>query len=206
MHEVKIKTFAMGKYEVTFEEYDRFVIATGQRLPEDQSWGRESHPVINVSWEDAKAYAQWLSQQTGKQYRLPTESEWEYAARSGGKDEVWAGTSREEELMRYAVYIDNSGNRTAPVGEKEPNGIELYNMSGNVFEWVEDCVHENYENAPGHGSAWLQADKGDCDRRVARSYSWNNSSVYLRASARGWMLADNRYSFVGFRLAQDLEP
>src|SRR5262249_18280775 len=105
VHTVQInRPFAMGRYEVTFEEYDRFASATGFELPDDTGWGRGQRPVINVSWSDAVEYAKWLSAQTSKHYRLPTEAEWEFAARSGGKKERWAGTSREEELVEYAWY------------------------------------------------------------------------------------------------------
>ena len=137
IREVRVKSFAMGKFEVTFEEYDRFALATGRRVPEDQGWGRGRQPVINVSWQDAKAYADWLSIQTKQRYRLPTESEWEYAARIEGKDDLWAGTSDEDQLKNYAVYNANSQNRTAPVGtdpERKPNDRGLFDMSGNVFE------------------------------------------------------------------------
>ena len=105
VRQVTIKPFAMGKYEVTFQEYDWYVELTGGGSPHDQAWGRGKRPVINVSWNDAVTYAKWLSQATGKRYRLPTESEWEYAARSGGKDETWAGTSDEEQLHDYAVEL-----------------------------------------------------------------------------------------------------
>src|SRR5262245_24700801 len=105
VHSVQInRPFAMACCEVTFEEYDRFASATGFELPHDRGWGRGQRPVINISWSDAVEYAKWLSAQTGKRYRLPTEAEWEYAARSGGKEETWAGTSREEELGEYAWY------------------------------------------------------------------------------------------------------
>jgi formylglycine-generating enzyme required for sulfatase activity len=108
LHEVSIRSFAIGICEVTFEEYDQFAKATGRKPPDDQGWGRGRQPVINVSWEDSVEYARWLSGQTGKRYRLPTEAEWEYAARSGGKDEVWAGTSTEAVLSEYAWYEVNS--------------------------------------------------------------------------------------------------
>lgn len=208
VRKVTITQFAMGKYEVTFEEYKRFAIATKRLpLPHDEGWGRGRRPVINVSWDDAKAYAEWLSQATGKRYRLPTESEWEYAARSIAKkkDNIWAGTSEEKELSQYAVYAANSQNRTAPVGEHEgrkPNALGLYDMSGNVWEWVEDCWHEDYKGAPADGSAWLEADGGDCGRRVLRGGSWFNDPGNLRAAYRFGDQAVNRDGDIGFRLVQ----
>jgi formylglycine-generating enzyme required for sulfatase activity len=201
VHEVTIKSFALGKFEVTFEEYDRYAIAMGRSLPVDQGWGRGRQPVIYVSWQDAKDYADWLSQQTGKRYRLPTESEWEYAARSGGTDQTWAGTSDEQKLGDYAVYLTD---RTAPVGTKKSNDLGLYDMSGNVWEWVEDCWHGEYKGAPTDGSAWLEAGGGDCGKRVIRGGSWYNFPVYLRTSNRYWNLAGDRLSFLGFRLVQDI--
>ena len=204
VRKVTIKPFTMGKYEVTFEEYDRFAIATGRPLPGDQDWGRGSRPVIDVSWENAVAYAKWLSKLTNKRYRLPTESEWEYAARSGGKDEIWAGTSDRERLTEYAVYGDKSLDRMGTVGGRKPNGLELYDMSGNVWELVEDCWHENYKSAPTDGSAWLKTDGGDCDKRVIRGGSWDSDAGFLRASNRSWSYAPYRNFFLGFRLAQDI--
>lgn len=133
-HPVTIKAFKLGKYEVTFDEYDRYAIAKGMRLPEDQGWGRGRRPVINVSWDDGKAYAEWLSCETGQRYRLPSESEWEYAARSGAKQEMWAGTSEISQLGGYANFLENSGNRTAEVGGKTPNSFGLHDLSGNVWE------------------------------------------------------------------------
>jgi|GEM_PF-1406787 len=180
---VTIKPFAMGKYEVTFEEYDRYVDLTGSKRPGDQEWGRGRRPVINVSWDDAKAYAKWLTEATGKHYRLPTESEWEYAARSiaKNKDDIWAGTSEKAQLKEYAVY---EAGRTEPVGSKKPNDLGLYDMSGNVWEWVEDCWHDNYKGAPTDGSAWLEACGGECGRRVIRGGAWNDEPEILRASDR----------------------
>jgi formylglycine-generating enzyme required for sulfatase activity len=207
VHKVRVKSFAMGKFEVTFDEYDRFALATGRDLPGDQRWGRGRQPVINVSWQDANAYADWLSIQTKRRYRLPTESEWEYAARSEGKDDLWAGTSDEKRLADYAVYAANSQNRTASVGKdpgRQPNAIGLYDMSGNVYEWVEDCVHENYNEAPTDGSAWLEANAGNCKERVHRGGSLVNDPVSLRVSSRNWHVAVLRYYTIGFRLAQDI--
>ena len=207
VREVRVKAFAIGKFEVSFEEYDRFAIATGRELPNSQGWGRGKQPVINVSWQEARDYADWLSRQTGQRYRLPTESEWEYAARSGGQDDIWAGTSDEEQLEMYAVYAANSQNRTASVGAnygRKPNAIELYDMSGNVFEWVEDCAHNNYDGAPKNGSAWLEANGGLCQGRELRGGSWLNGPGYLRVSARYGTGAGIRNGTIGFRLAQDI--
>lgn len=207
VHTVVVKAFAMGQFEVTFDEYDRFALRTGRLLPGDQGWGRGRRPVINVSWQDAKDYAAWLSQNTGKRYRLPTESEWEYAARSEGKDDLWAGTSDKEELRLYAVYGGYSG--TALVGHdqvRRPNAIGLYDMSGNVLEWVEDCLHDNYNQAPADGTAWLEAGRGDCQDRVNRGGAWAaNRPETLRVSRRFGNLAGTRSDGLGFRLAQDLE-
>jgi formylglycine-generating enzyme required for sulfatase activity/energy-coupling factor transporter ATP-binding protein EcfA2 len=204
MHPVTIKPFAMGKYEVTFDEYDAFAITTGRRLPQDQGWGRERRPAINVSWEDAKAYAQWLSQKTGTRYRLPSEAEWEYAARSGAKQEAWAGTSKNSDLDHYAVSFQNSGNRTAEVGTKQANAFGLHDLSGNVWEWVEDCSHGTYARAPSDGSGWLEADGGDCNQRVIRGGSWSGTPGGLRASGRNGGPAGDRGSSLGFRLVQDI--
>ena len=198
---VTVKPFAIGTCEVTFEDYDQFAQATKRTLPADLGWGRGRRPVINVSWDDAKAYAAWLSQQTGKAYRLPTEAEWEYAARSGGKPDVWAGTSDAKQLPDYAVY---NTNRTEPVGGKKPNGLGLNDMSGNVWEWVEDCWHDNYEGAPTDGSAWEDTSKGDCGQRVLRGGSWFTDPVDLRASFRFRVNPDTRNILLGFRLVQDM--
>jgi len=201
VHQVTIASFKLGKYEVTFEEYDVFVKATNRAVPGD-THGRGKRPVKNVSWGDAGAYAKWLSKQTGQPFRLPTESEWEYAARSGGKEDEWAGTSNEKELGDFAWYTENSDEQAQEVGKKKANGLGLHDMSGNVWEWVEDCWHKNYQGAPEDGSAWLEAGGGNCGLRRVRGGAWNNSPGNLRASFRNWNTAVNRYDFLGFRLAQ----
>ena len=197
----------MGKHEVTFEEYDRFAIDTDRKLPEDQGWGRGQRPVINVSWEDAKAYAAngcqtRLATATG----LPTESEWEYAARSGDKQEPWAGTSDEGQLDQYAVYISNSENRTTVVGSKQANSFGVKDLSGNVWEWVEDCAHGSYHNAPTDGSAWLEANRGDCSKRIIRGGAWGLNADFLRSSRRNKVALGDRGTNVGFRLVQTGSP
>ena len=199
VHDVTVASFAMGLCEVMFTEYYVFVKATGRRIPGDQDWGRGQRPVISVSWQDARDYAAWLSEQTGKSYRLPTEAEWEYAARSGAKQETWAGTSKESELGNYAVY---KAAKTTEVGSKQPNAFGLYDLSGNALEWVEDCWHENYKDAPDDGSAWLESGSGDCGLRVVRGGSWSHNPDNLRSSFRNWNPTDFRYSCLGLRLAQ----
>lgn len=204
VHEVRLPwEFAMGQYEVTFAEYDTFAQATGRKLPPDEGWGRGQRPVINVSWMDAKAYAQWLSDQMEKRYRLPTEAEWEYVARSGGKQQTWAGTSEESQLGNYAVYSKNS-DKTAEVGSKQANDFKLKDMSGNVYEWVQDCWHENYQGAPKDGSAWLEADGGDCAVRVVRGGSWFRNPGDLQSFHRGGGSPGYWNLNIGFRLAQDI--
>ena len=174
---------------------------TGGQLPYDRSWGREKRPVINVSWDDAVAYAKWLSQATGKRYRLPTESEWEYAARSRGKDEILAGTSDEKELADFAVF---GTLQTALVGGKKPNALGLHDMRGNVWEWVEDCWHSDYYEAPTDGSAWLKAKLGNCGQRVIRGGSWNDYPGNLRVPLRSQDPTNHRSTNLGFRLVQDI--
>jgi formylglycine-generating enzyme required for sulfatase activity len=222
------KPFAIGKYEVTFEAYDKFAYATGRRPPSDSGFGGGKRPVINVSWDEAVKYAEWLSGETGKKYRLPTEAEWEYAARAGtvtrrywGDDvdfrqackyaNVFDRGSEKELKARYNITWDSFACEdgyatTAPVGSFKPNARGLYDMLGNVFEWVQDCWHESYdEKAPRDGSAWLEGDGGKCGLRVIRGGSWYVKPGSVRASNRFRDDAGNRFSCVGFRLAQDIE-
>jgi len=198
------KAFLIGRNEVTFEQYDQFAEATRRELPKDEGWGRGKRPVINVHWMDAFAYTQWLSAQTGKRYRLPTEAEWEYVARSRGLRQRWAGTSEESALRNYAWYHVNSNRRTQLVGTTlYANGLGVHDMSGNVWEWVEDCWHRDYKGAPENGSAWLETDDGDCGLRVVRGGSWLDNANDLRSSNRDGVSVGNRTGDVGFRLVQD---
>lgn len=205
VHEVTVKRFAIGRFEVTFEEYNRFFIATGRSVPQDYVLGHGTWPVTNVTWQEAKHYAAWLSEQTGRRYRLPTESEWEYAARSGRKDDIWAGTSDANKLPFIASYRATSHNGPRPA-DFSP-GPRLHDMSGNVSEWVEDCWHDNYQNAPSDGSAWLDAGGGNCNLRVHRGGSWTDPLMSLRVSFRDKSAtgSNGAGSVIGFRLALDIE-
>lgn len=204
VHEVEVASFALSKYEVTFEEYDRFATTTGRRLPSDRGWGRAGRPLINVSWHDAVAYAAWLSSETGRGYRLPSESEWEYSARAGTTTQYGWGQdigSNRANCANCGSRWDNE--RTAPVGTFEANAWGLHDMHGNVSEWVEDCWHENYARAPRNGSAWTRG--GDCGRRVLRGGSWDYPPVLLRSATRNGDPASNRNDRIGFRVARTLD-
>jgi formylglycine-generating enzyme required for sulfatase activity len=205
VHQVRfLRSFAIARYETTFEEYDRFAQATGRKLPYDAGFGRGQRPVINVSWNDARDYAKWLSDQTGKRYRLPAEAEWEYVARSIAKNEdnIWAGTSDKAKLKDYAVF---STSRTEPVGSKNPNRLALYDMSGNVWEWVDDCWHDRYYDAPKDGTAWHEPSGKTCDKRVIRGGSWGDGPEQSIVTIRSKYAPVQKKSFIGFRLVQDLE-
>ncbi len=203
-HRVVIaKRFAIGKYEVSFEEYERFARATNRPLPDDERWGRGKRPVIYVSWKEATAYAKWLSEQTGARYRLPTEAEWEYAARAGTETR-WSFSDKEGDLGKHAWHWENSNNKTHPIGEKEPNPWGLHDVHGNVLEWVADCWHEDYDGAPNDGSAWEEEGSDDCGRRVLRGGAWDNQPRNLRSATRYRYFAVTRYNDIGFRPAQDL--
>ena len=211
-HKVTIsQAFAVGKYPVTFAEWDAYaagglggILGFGKRhSPSDRGWGRDRRPVINVSWDNAKAYIKWLSDKTGQPYRLLSEAEWEYACRAGSETAYSFGDN-ESDLGRHAWYSSNSGGKTHPVGEKAANGFGLHDMHGNVWEWCEDPWHGNYNGAPDDGSAWTTGGSGI---RVLRGGSWGNDPQYLRAARRGIYSPGNRYYGIGFRVAlgwQDL--
>lgn len=203
MHKVTIKKpFLMGKYEVTFEEYDTFALATGRELPDDRGWGRGRRPVINVSWKDAKDYAKWLSKQTGKSFRLPSEAEWEYAVRAGTITRWYCGDDMDC-LKNIAWFYFHSDSKTHRVGKKRPNAWGLYDMSGNVWEWVEDEWHDNYQGAPDNGSAWVGKNKKGSDR-VIRGGSWDFSAQDCRSANRYYDGPDYRNGYVGFRLTRSV--
>ena len=157
--------------------------------------------IINVTWDDANHYAAWLSRVTGKDYRLLSEAEWEYAARAGSSTRFSFG-DEDSQLGGYAWFFANSGRKSQPVGTKGANAFGLHDMHGNVFEWVEDRWHQNYEGAPSDGLAWLDA--GVPGRRVARSGSWYYDAKNLRSASRSGPPSDLRDGNVGFRVARTL--
>ncbi|WP_297323885.1 formylglycine-generating enzyme family protein [Nitrosomonas sp.] len=186
-HEVTIAyAFEISKYEVTFDEYDAFAKDAKRQLPSDEGWGRGKRPVINVSWKDARDYVQWLSKQTGKKYRLPTEAEWEYAARARTQTAYWWGPDiGKNNANCRGCGSEWDGKQTAPADSFNPNTFGLHNTAGNVWEWIEDCSHDNYQGAPADGSAWKEANGGDCGRRVVRGGSWFGDPQLLRSAGRG---------------------
>jgi formylglycine-generating enzyme required for sulfatase activity len=202
-HRVTIgQRFAIGQYPVTFDEYDRFCAATPRENPADAGWGRARRPVINVSWDDAHAYIAWLSQETGHTYRLPSEVEWEYACRAGTTSRYSFGDAI---TPGNANYADSDLGRTSEVDTYPANRWGLHDMHGNVWEWVEDDWHENYQRAPSDRSAWKDAGVARDSRRcVLRGGSWGNSSRDCRSAFRGSSNAVNRLHAVGFRVARTL--
>ena len=220
-HRVNVESFAIGKYEVTFDEWDACVDAGGcNHQPEDQGWGRSNRPIIDVSWQDAQQYAIWLSRETGQSYRLPSEAEWEYAARAGTTTRYFWGneadsgcifangrdvTSRREDLLFWekSFSCDDGYAQTALVGTFRANAFGLFDISGNVSEWVEDRWHANYEGAPTDGSSWTD---GNASARVLRGGSWIGSPSDLRSAGRLRSQLSIRSASNGFRVARTLTP
>ncbi len=228
-HVVKIaQPFAVGKFQVTRDEFLAFVSATGYDAgskcsvwPEGiETAGRSfrnpgfsqrgDHPAACLNWNDAQAYVAWVSKTTGKSYRLLSESEWEYSARGGTTTPFWWGSSISTSQANYngtpTYYGGKKGEdrqKTVPVDSFTPNPFGLYQMHGNVQQWVEDCNHDNYTGAPGDGSAWTS---GDCSRRVLRGGSWGSYPWVVRAASRYWASPDGRNNDVGLRVARTLTP
>ncbi len=223
-HPVTVPAFYLSRYEVTNAQFAAFLNEEGNREEGGTKWydigstyakirevdgrfeveaaGFEQHPVVAVSWYGARAYAAWLSKKTGQNYRLPTEAEWEYAARGGEKGALdhflYAGSDKPDAV---AWHDGNSGGGTHPVGQLQPNQLGLYDMSGNVYEWCADDWHGNYDGAPTDGSAWKSG--GDSSRRVLRGGSWFNVAGYARVAFRNRNYSFNRHYYFGFRLARD---
>jgi len=202
-HKVTIaRPFAMGRYEVTFDQWKACVVAGGcNRKPDDHKWGRGTRPVMNVTFDDVKEYLAWIGARTGKTYRLPSEAEWEYAARAGTTSAFWWGEKIGSKKANCRDCAPTISHETFPVGAFEANPFGLYDVHGNVWEWVEDCWNPSYFGAPADGSAWLQ---GPCNLRVTRSGSWYYFSQNLRSSSRSKYPAKAFSYGIGFRVVREL--
>jgi len=234
-HQVKIpRHFAIGRFEVTRKQFEAFLLATGrnriggcwvwtayghrwqsERGYRNPSFSQEDdHPVVCVSWDDAQAYAAWLSRTTLRAYRVPTEAEWEYAARAGSSTAYYFGEDSRslcdhangaDQITAFQwgnlTCSDGVGVQTARVGRYQPNAFGLYDVLGNVSEWVQDCVNETYTSAPSDGSAWTT---GNCSHRIIRGGAWDNGPKDLRTAVRGAANKQGRDT-VGFRVARSLE-
>lgn len=204
-HEVTIANpFAIGIYEVTFNEWEACVAAGGcAEVPDDHEWGRDRRPVINVAYDAVETYLAWLSQHTGKPYRLPTDAEWEYAARGGTTTAFWWGDEVGENLANCRdCGSEWSKKGSGPVGSFKSNPFGLYDTAGNVWEWVADCWFENHVGAPADGSARIEE---DCRYRTMRGGSWYYFSKNSRSAWRFRNDARVKSYGIGFRVARDLE-
>ena len=189
---VTVPSFSIGKFEVTQREWQAIMGSNPSYFKGD------TLPVEQVSWNDAQTFVARLSARTGKRYRLPSEAEWEYAARAGSTGDYSFGNDPSQ-LGQHAWFRENSGRQTRPVGQKLANAFGLHDVHGNVWEWVQDCWNASYAGAPLDGSAW---ERGDCSRRLLRGGSWNFIPEFARAASRFRLDATVRGDDVGFRVAR----
>ena len=193
-HRVNLQEFYLGKYPITQEQYQAIMGNNPSRFKDNPK-----NPVENVRWNDAQAFCQKLSEETGKKYRLPSESDWEYACRAGTQTHYYFGDNAEQ-LREYAWYRDNSGSTTHLVGQKKPNNWGLYDMHGTVWEWCEDRWYENYGDSPKDGGSWNE-NYSQSSAKVLRGGSWSGYARDCRSANRGWNYADFRGFGIGFRVA-----
>jgi formylglycine-generating enzyme required for sulfatase activity/class 3 adenylate cyclase len=196
VRQVMVKPFAMGKFPVSVREWNACAAAKACGFTAS---GKDDAPVANVSWSDAKQYVAWLAETTRKPYRLPSEAEWEYAARGGTQTRYWWGDQFQAGMVNCKNCSDiPASDQPVKVGSLKPNPFGLFDMGGGVDQWVEDCWHKNYQGAPTDGSAWVE---NECSAHVIRSGSWRNDSNYARTSNRGSYDTNVRYPTHGFRVA-----
>lgn len=199
IHTVSLQDFYIGKYPLKVADYKIYCELTKTKIPNPPSWGwQDEHPMVRVSLKDIRKYCNWLSKETGEKYHIPTEAEWEFAARGGNdsKGYRYAGSNRVDQI---GWYRGNSNKRTHSLGQKFPNELGIYDMSGNVWEWCRDQWQKNYQNAISDGSAW---ESGGGTFRVIRGGSWNDDAVNLRATYRGSDNPGYGYNYLGFRLTR----
>ncbi len=202
-HKVTIaKPFAVSKFEVTFDEWDTCIKFGGCAQVSNSNWGRGTRPVIDVTWHDAQQYVAWLSKMTGQTYRLLSEAEWEYATRAGSDTAyAWGDDIGKGNANCNGCGSQWDGKQTAPVGSFAANAFGLYDMHGNVWEWVQDCYQDNYNGAPTDGSAWIS---DNCANRVVRGGSWSNDPRNLRSAIRYGDATDRRNYSLGIRVGRTL--
>ena len=201
-HTVNIKKFSVSKYEITLEQYDIYARATQANIPNPKEKDRKNIPVNYVSWNDANNYTKWLSKQTGKQYRLLSEAEWEYIASTGKKSTFWWGYDEElnrAHCMTCGTKFDTS--KPTKIASFEPNSFGIHDTAGNVSEWVDDCWHENYKNAPNDGTVWSG---GDCNVHIARGGSYASPQQSIRNTKREKFKTTEKLSRIGIRVAREL--
>jgi formylglycine-generating enzyme required for sulfatase activity len=202
-HKVVVaQSFAVSKFDVTFAEWDVCVSVGGCRQKNDARMGRGTKPAINISWENAQQYVAWLSAMTGRSYRLLTEAEWEYAARAGTTTTYYWGDEIGKGNANCMGCGSEENKKTSPVGSLPANPFGLYDMAGNVWQWVEDCYSPNYDQTPTDGSAWTSQ---DCTYRVARGGSWNLGPEYVRSAVRFRYAETYQALNRGFRVARTLD-
>ena len=190
--------FALGRYPVTFAEYDHYCTAERRKKPKDEGWGRRRRPAINVSWDDAVAYCVWLSRETGQHYRLPSEAEWEYACRAGTTTRYACG----DEITSSDANFSGTIGKTTDVGTYPANPWGLFDMHGNVWEWVEDVWHDSYRGAPSDGLPWRRANEDSSGSHTIRGGSYDKASKFLRSVYRVGNRPNLKYKYVGFRVAR----
>jgi formylglycine-generating enzyme required for sulfatase activity len=199
IHRVTVKPFAISKFPITVREWNECVSAN---VCTYVPTGKDDAPVTNLSWTDAQQFVEWLSQVTQKTFRLPSEAEWEYAARAGTKTKFWWGEQLQTDMANCnGCNEPYDGTQPLKVGSFQPNAFGLYDMGGGVDQWVADCWHKNYQGAPLDGSPWLDS---ECFSHVIRSGSWKNDPSYVRPASRDHYDASVRYPTHGFRVAHSL--
>ena len=200
-HTVNVHAFRIARHAVTFAQYDVFTEANGRPRTRNEGWGRGDLPVIHVSWDEVQAFVAWLNERSGTHYRLPSEAEWEYAARAGSTTHFpWGDDYRDGLANGAGTSAGDRYEHTAPVGSFPANAWGLYDMVGNVEQWVADCYAESYAQAPLDGSAF---DEPRCTQRVRRGGAWGLAPMFLRVDYRNSGDPRMHSDAIGFRLARD---